>query len=120
MSWYVRPQGKADSKLGGDSVFSVMLQQPFPDVARGHANNRVLAGVVRRSPSKQLYADDSLFQGCEPAGNRLFHYVGEELTGAMASLKSFSLDHFLEMLLEPGKILLGLHNFCYPGAALGS
>ena len=89
-----------------------MLQQPSPYVARGHAHDRVFTRVVGRITSKQLYADDPLFQGRDAASNRLLHDVGEELTAAMASLEGFALDHFFEMFVQAGSILLGLHNFC--------
>ncbi len=72
-----------------------MLQQPSPYVARGHAHNRVFARVVGRIASKQLYADDPLFQGREAAGNRLLHDVGKELTAAMAPLEGFALNSLL-------------------------
>ena len=118
--WYVRSQGKGDPKLRSDSVFPVVLQQPFPYVAGGHTNNRVFSRVVRRNSSKQLYSDKPLFQACKSAGNRLFHDVSEELTAAMASLERFSLNHFFEVLLKPGNILFCLQDFCYPSAGLGS
>ena len=118
--WYVRTQGKADPKFRSDSVFPVVLQQPFPYIAGGHTNNRVLTRVVRGNPSKQRYPDNPLFQARKTPGNRLFHNVSEELSAAMAPLERFSLNHFLEVLLKPGNISFCLYDSCYPSAGLGS
>jgi hypothetical protein len=117
--WYVRPQGQADAELGRESIFSVMLQQPSPNVARGHTHDRVLARVVGRITSEQLYADDPFLQRYEATGYRLLHDVGKELTAAMASLKGLALDYFLEMFVQPGSILRCLHNFCDTSALWG-
>ena len=78
---------QVDPKLGVRACFGIKLVEPFPEIARRHANDGVFAGVVGGQTPKKLYAQDSLFEPVKIALKRCFHYVLQKLLTTAGSLE---------------------------------
>ena len=77
-----------------------MLKQTLAHITCGHSNDRILARVIGRRPTKKLHADHSFFERFKITGDRPFHDVAEELSAAVAAVEGSSIDDLFEMLAE--------------------
>ena len=95
-------------------ISSIVLQQTPAHVAGSYSNDCVFAGIVSRRSSKQLYADNAFFEALKVASYCLVNDILKELNAAVASLKCFALNYFLNVFPERRSIFL----VCYDSRQL--